>query len=212
MVFSPTDIAGDKLTEHDKEHLRDWLNWIDEQLIKFRYNQKLPEADGSLKVKLSAKIPTSKQIIDAILYIYRRRGWSVNQAEQESPQGKFRYRYLIFEALTPAQLEILAALEAQIARPKKTAQNKVGYVYLVKAENGLYKIGRSKTPDVRISTITKTIGPIEIQTIHTAFYPDCYKAESELHQMFKEKRRRGEWFELTDNEVMKVIAYTYGGA
>lgn len=212
MPLSPLDVAGSKLTENDKEHLRDWLNWIDEQLIKFRYNQKQPESDGSLKIRLSAKIPVSKPIVDSIVYLYKRRGWSVNSTIRESPRGKFQSRYLIFDEPTPTQLEVLDTLEAQIARPKKKVNDyKIGYVYLIKAENGLYKIGRSKTPDARISTITKTIGPMEIQTIHTAFYPDCYKAESELHQMFKEKRRRGEWFELTDKEVMAVIAHAYGG-
>ncbi len=213
MPIRPSEVTGASLTERDKEYLRDWLNWIDGELGKFRYEQRKPEEDGSFKIKLVASIPLSKQIIDALLLLYRRYGWIVSHAPQKSPKGKKVSHYLIFETPDPAQIENTAPVEDISERIIKPAENyRAGYVYLLKAENGLYKIGRSKTPDVRIRDITKAVAPFDIQIIHTAYYPDCYRAESDLHKLFREKRRRGEWFELSDEEVMALIAHAYEAA
>lgn len=43
MPVKPQEVAGNKLTEKDKECLTVWLNSIDEQLIKFRYEEKEAE-------------------------------------------------------------------------------------------------------------------------------------------------------------------------
>jgi hypothetical protein len=52
MPVKPQEVVGDKLTEQDKEYLTKWLNWIDNQLVKFRYEEKESETDGSFKLKL----------------------------------------------------------------------------------------------------------------------------------------------------------------
>ncbi len=87
-----------------------------------------------------------------------------------------------------------------------------GHVYLLQAENGLYKIGRSSSPKIRISAITKAVAPFEIKTIHTAWYPDYYAAETELHKRFAHLRKRGEWFALSPEDVMAVIAHAHQAA
>lgn len=210
MPVKPSEVKGALLTERDKDYLRDWLNWIDGELVKFRYEQRKPEEDGSFKVKLAASIPISKQIIDALLHIYTRYGWIVAHTQQLSPKGRKAIHNLLFAAPDPALIENTAPIEdLSENRTRPTENYRKGYVYLLKGENGLYKIGRSKSPDIRIRDITKAVAPFDIQIVHKAFYPDCYKAESDLHKLFKEKRRRGEWFELSDNEVMAVIAHGY---
>lgn len=213
MPVRPSEVTGALLTERDKEHLRDWLNWIDGELNKFRYEQRKPEEDGSFKIKLTASIPLSKQIVNALLLLYRRYGWIVDYVPYKSPKGKKVIHCLLFVAPDPAIIENIAPIEDLSERVSKPTENyRSGYVYLLKAENGLYKIGRSRTPDVRIRDITKAVAPFDIKIIHTAFYPDCYKAESDLHKLFREKRRRGEWFELSNEEVMVVIAHAYEAA
>ena len=209
MPVKPQEVSGDKLSEKDKEYLTGWLNWVDNQLVKFRYEEKEAEPDGSFSIKLSARIRLSPQIVNALVYIYQKRGWKVEYSKQQNSKGKLYTYFLRFSAPTPEQMELLDMLEAKRKFVRRDVNYKCGYVYLLKAENGLYKIGRSKTPEVRIGSITKAIAPFDIKVVNTAFYPDCYKAESELHKLLAEKRRRGEWFELTDNEVMAVITHPY---
>jgi hypothetical protein len=106
-------------------------------------------------------------------------------------------------------MELLDSLEQRRKFIRRDSGYKTGFVYLLKGENGLYKIGRSKTPDVRINIITKAIAPSDIKTVHTAFYPDCYKAESDLHKLFANKRVRGEWFELSNEDIMVILTHPY---
>jgi hypothetical protein len=209
MPVKPQEVAGNKLTEKDKEYLTAWLNWIDDQLVKFRYEEKEPEPDGSYKIKLSAKIRVSVPIIRALVYLYEKRAWKVQHVKESKNKGKLYNHFLIFSAPSAEQMELLDSLEHRRRFIRRDCDYKNGFVYLLKGENGLYKIGRSKTPEIRISTITKAIAPFDIQTINTAFYPDCYKAESDLHKLFANKRVRGEWFELGDDDVMTIITHPY---
>lgn len=81
------------------------------------------------------------------------------------------------------------------------------YVYLMKdVSNNYYKIGMSKTPEYRERTLQSEKPTIEMicnkrlpaRKIAEAF-------EKALHTAFAEKRIRGEWFKLDDNDVMLLI-------
>ena len=81
------------------------------------------------------------------------------------------------------------------------------YVYLMKdVSNNYYKIGISKTPEYRERTLQSEKPTIEMicnkklpaRKIAEAF-------EKALHTAFAEKRIRGEWFKLDDNDVMLLI-------
>ena len=209
MPVKPQEVAGNKLTEKDKEYLTAWLNWIDNQLVKFRYEEKEPEPDDSYKIKLSAKIRLSMPILKALIYLYERRAWKVHHIRESKSKGKLYNHFLIFSAPSAEQMELLDSLEQRRKFIRRDNDYKTGFVYLLKGENGLYKIGRSKVPDVRINTITKAIAPFDIKTVHTAFYPDCYKAESDLHKLFANKRVRGEWFELSNEDIVAIVTHPY---
>ena len=79
------------------------------------------------------------------------------------------------------------------------------YIYLIESDNGyecVYKIGLSKKVERRIKEI-KTGNP-EILTIVEKIkteYP--YKLEVALHNMFRIKRKEGEWYNLLNDDVMK---------
>lgn len=79
-----------------------------------------------------------------------------------------------------------------------------GYVYVVKNESNKFKIGYTR------SSIEKRIASLQTasnELIELFFYfikeePDVF--EKELHSIFSEKRIRGEWFELDDNDIKKI--------
>ena len=80
------------------------------------------------------------------------------------------------------------------------------YVYLMKdTANGFYKIGMSKDPYYRESTLQSEKPTIE--KICDKKFPDREMAaaiEHSLHKAMEKKRIRGEWFNLDERDVWKV--------
>jgi len=72
------------------------------------------------------------------------------------------------------------------------------FIYLMyNPNNGFYKIGHSNNPEYREYTLSAQ--EPEIKTLH--YFKGLKKIESKLHQLFSEKRVRGEWFSLNQNDV-----------
>lgn len=90
-----------------------------------------------------------------------------------------------------------------------------GYVYLLRGE-GVYKIGRAKRVDKRVTQFSPKL-PFDAKVIHTIpCYGSTYamhQAETRLHTKFAGKRKRGEWFTLTDGDVeyIKTLVGFRGG-
>lgn len=82
------------------------------------------------------------------------------------------------------------------------------YVYLmVDTSNGYHKIGISNHPEYRERTLQSEKPSIE--KICAKKYPTriiAQSIESALHTAFSAKRIRGEWFNLTENDVKQIIA------
>jgi hypothetical protein len=78
------------------------------------------------------------------------------------------------------------------------------FVYLMEdLRNGLFKIGQSQTPEKREKTLQS-----EVPETSLRFYMPAHDtAEAELHEMFSKKRVRGEWFELTPQDILFVIEF-----
>lgn len=75
----------------------------------------------------------------------------------------------------------------------------IGYVYLIMAENGLTKIGKTKNITQRIHTI-KTSSPEKIEVYRVYKSTDYHKLEKVLHMTFKDNRVLGEWFNLSEDD------------
>jgi predicted GIY-YIG superfamily endonuclease len=75
-----------------------------------------------------------------------------------------------------------------------------GYVYLVRAHSGEYKIGRSKDVRARLRSLA-TSAPFEFELIHEIPADDCASAERALHVQFSNKKIRREWFQLGEGDV-----------
>ena len=86
----------------------------------------------------------------------------------------------------------------------KLSKNDATKVYLMFDKNtGYYKIGRSKNPKHREMTLQS-----EKPTIEMLFYFEAKnKDEKELHNLFSEKRIRGEWFDLSGTDINTIQNY-----
>lgn len=89
----------------------------------------------------------------------------------------------------------------KIKTEKSERKIKDGYVYLVKLNNH-YKIGIADNPESRLKEFT--LLPYELETIIVEKVLDNYGLEKELHEKYKHKRIRGEWFELDLQDVEEV--------
>lgn len=78
------------------------------------------------------------------------------------------------------------------------------YVYLIKAANGLVKIGVTRDINKRFSKI-KSGSPIDVELIGSVLTATGRELERRLHQEFEAKRIRGEWFALDDQDVNRIL-------
>lgn len=78
---------------------------------------------------------------------------------------------------------------------------KTTYLYvMIDKRTGYYKIGRSKDPSYREKTLQSDAPDIEL-----LFHYEAYtNQEKELHQKYAEKRVRGEWFQLDENDLEEI--------
>lgn len=88
----------------------------------------------------------------------------------------------------------------QVASPK---------TYLMKDEStGFIKIGRSVSPSIRERTLQAEKPTISLLKVCDSL------VERELHEQYENNRVRGEWFNLSDEEIAKIVEeykfYDYG--
>jgi hypothetical protein len=75
-----------------------------------------------------------------------------------------------------------------------------GFVYLLKGETGLFKIGSSRNLNSRVADIVASL-PFSVQIIHSAYVRNRLDLERRWHRRFAEQRVRGEWFRLSEGDV-----------
>lgn len=82
-----------------------------------------------------------------------------------------------------------------------------GFVYLMKASNGLYRIGKSKDPSMRLSDHQSKNRDVKLEIVHLISCDNYHAAELMLHSRFENQRiGRKEWFRLTDENVECIKA------
>jgi len=87
-------------------------------------------------------------------------------------------------------------------------EREVGYVYLLRADNGLIKIGKTKSLKNRLDHFTVKL-PYELHLIGVVKSERYGEIERELHDRFHNKRKRGEWFDLSEKDI-EAIKEKYG--
>ena len=100
-------------------------------------------------------------------------------------------------------LEILASSRAESVPTEEadaiTREPEIGYVYLLKA-NRFFKIGRSSSFERRSRQLAIQL-PERAETVHVIRTDDPVGIELYWHRRFEAKRKNGEWFELSAEDV-----------
>lgn len=103
-------------------------------------------------------------------------------------------------------MEAVARRESKVKTSSWTGikQQKQVYLYLARnSRNGLTKIGISTEPKFREQTLMS-----QEPEVAFLFYREGSKTEeNSLHRIFSDKRVRGEWFKLTEQDVSWVRAW-----
>jgi hypothetical protein len=218
MTLKPQDLRGNVLNAIDLYHVARWEQVIDADLARMRDYE--PDHPCSTDGIFSVFLPSTPQAHDElgyptfnIRYIselirrYINAGWAKvehrtkTRPDIESIDGEaWTGHWLVL--ISPDSLMLKPAAET---RPPKNPRR--GFVYLFKA-NGLYKIGRSKDPEKRMRKMASAIMPFQIEKVHSIGCKDAHASEREFHKRFAPKRRMGEWFELTDEDVQAIMSIT----
>lgn len=94
------------------------------------------------------------------------------------------------------------ATQRQETPPRKP---KNGFVYIAKAER-YTKIGMSKTPIKRISMFDVQ-SPFDVNLVLLIPSDNMDLTEAELHERFSHRRVRGEWFDLSTDEIASIAEH-----
>ena len=73
------------------------------------------------------------------------------------------------------------------------------YLYLIKCQQ-LYKIGITNDIKSRLAQLS-TGNPFELSVVRVFGYDNAEIVERAVHQRFSSNRKRGEWFELDENDL-----------
>lgn len=101
-----------------------------------------------------------------------------------------------------------SATKRQVEALPERSRRSTGFVYVAKCGK-YHKIGYSKTPERRVESL-QTGNPEPVVLVGTI--EGTKDTELQLHQQFHAKRVRGEWFELTDEDVQWLLKPTSAAA
>lgn len=115
---------------------------------------------------------------------------------------KAKKEYIIFP-----KVEQLEEYRSANARKVNSAKKPHGYLYVLQNYHfDLVKIGVSAAPKRRIRDI-KSYVPFKIDYIYKKLFIDVYSLEEIIHDVYKENRIKGEWYQIHKDDVLKLIEF-----
>jgi hypothetical protein len=93
-------------------------------------------------------------------------------------------------------------------KQKELRKLEVGFIYLIKSDHG-YKIGKSKNLSNRINKLGIQV-PFEHECIYSSKFIGYHNVEKYFHKLFNSKRIKGEWFDLTEDDIIFIKEYSQG--
>lgn len=99
-----------------------------------------------------------------------------------------------------------AKMTRKIERSKASRETGAGWVYAIRIKDGPVKIGMTfgEDPFARIQWVSQG-SPYPIEIIGMIFDLDALGVEARLHLLFKEKRGKGEWFNLEQPDIESLF-------
>jgi hypothetical protein len=170
-------------------------NWIIEQLILFiRELGRFPvDAELRLKANSDSTFPSHNT--------FRRLGKKSETAARilNYCREKDGYDDVIEICKTVPCSETKTVEAKDTVESKGTRESDFGYVYLMRSGRH-YKIGRSNSAGRREYELSIQL-PEKVTTEHVIKTDDPAGIEAYWHRRFKERRKGGEWFELTAQDI-----------
>ncbi len=161
---------------------------------------------------MKIKVRGTPDEIETIAYALRSgnyvRSVEVSQVYKANAAHKTGWAWItiVFSEIVPSR----AAVEIYSRNRRRRVQNGKratdGYVYLVKAVDGSYKIGKTVNPKSRKRTFDVRL-PFKVEYVHVIQTDDMGKLEKALHTRFAAKRLSGsEFFALDDADVQFILS------
>lgn len=148
------------------------------------------------------KVTIGKETIMVPFDINGPYAWDFEQIEELQKQLKRTLEVLNSERIEELNQFIETNKASQKVR--KVERRKVpGRVYLLKADNGLYKIGYSKNVQTRIKQIQKNT-PHSIEIVCSIKTDDVRTLEAKLHDKYQAALTKYEWFLLSPQQVDEI--------
>ena len=160
------------------------------RMVQERHNQKFTYKTISLEIEA---VNLYGDVYQDVVRSFKIEGQEITNFELVGSYGKIIMDLANKLYANSAQSRIDYNNYIKRQKPKKET-----YIYLMIDHNtGYYKIGRSKNPKFREKTLQSEKPTIEM--IHK-FKANSSK-ESDLHKKYADKRIRGEWFNLSKEDV-----------
>lgn len=160
-------------------------------MIKFRVRGNIDEVNAFIAALRDANLPQLEIL-------------NVSPFHQPKSDAKSGWAWVSLKATGQSGAPAPVVSVYSSRRGQKKAKVKAGYVYLLRADNGTWKIGKTVNPHSRKKTFGVKL-PFQVEFEHLIECGDMTKLEKELHSMFAEKRLRGsEFFALTPDDVEKI--------
>lgn len=108
--------------------------------------------------------------------------------------------------------KIIEASAWTLSMGKEKDENVVGYIYIVES-GGYHKIGKAMSVRNRVGEL-QVGNPNPIQIVLQKEVVNVGQIEKDLLDLFKDKKVRGEWFQLTDEDIKlidKILTQTIYG-
>jgi hypothetical protein len=126
--------------------------------------------------------------------------------ERFGSKGDLIRKVLAYCNANPGNDDVAAICVPLVTAPTPEATNdadefETGYLALMKVgREKRYKIGKANVVEQRARQVGVNL-PEDLELVHAISTDDAYGIEAYWHKRFAEKRRGGEWFELTGDDV-----------
>jgi hypothetical protein len=161
------------------------------QRVEFEQNQLVQQLTVELN-ELTLKLHHEKQRYAAMMAL-REDEYKLYFEGRMSVSG-------VYELNVQRHRDALWKRKPVIKKPHAEKEPKVKTVYLITSESGLSKIGVSGDVWERLKAL-QAMSPIELKLLGYKTVKRAVKLERELHARFKDRRRHGEWFDLTEDDI-----------
>jgi len=146
-------------------------------------------------------IESTDQIIEWVSEISSFSHWQINSLEEVDKEGLVNPLLV----LTLAQMEF-DIYTKKIILNKFAIRNSDGYVYFLKRmdQDSSIKIGRAKNIFKRISQLETSL-PYDLHLIGYIDTDNDVSLEKKIHNEYREKREKREWFSISEEDAINII-------